>query len=79
MLALSYNSSKKHFGVKQSSDDDNLQNLEASLEAFKELICLQQDHLRKSVHEQDILSCGYRALLVQSTSMCGEHPVRTLH
>ena len=61
------------------SDDDNLQNLEASLEALKELICLQQVHIREIEHERDLLMVWNRALLVQSSSTSGEHPVQTLH
>lgn len=63
----------------QLSDDDKLQNLEASLEALKELICSQQVQIREIEHERDVLRCWYRALLVQSTFSNGEHPVQTLH
>ena len=65
--------------MKQLPDDDNLQNLEASLEALKELNGSQQLHIREIEHERDLLMVWNRALLVQSTSTSGEHPVQTLH
>jgi hypothetical protein len=78
-LSPPYNSLKKHFEVKQLADNDKLQDLEASLEALKELVCSQQVHIRETDHERDLLMWWYRALLVQSTSTNGEHPVQTLH
>lgn len=55
-------------------DDDELQNLEVSLEALKELVFAQQLHIREIEQERDFLVSCYRTLVVRlPATIDGDH------
>jgi hypothetical protein len=58
--------------------DDELQNLEASLEALKELVFAQQVHIREIEQERDLLMSWYRTLVVRSPAIIGEDLIQIM-
>lgn len=44
-------------------NEETLQNLSDSLEALKQLLRTQKEHIRQVEHERDLLAAGYKAAM----------------
>lgn len=43
-------------------NERTFKNIEASLDAFRQIIAAQRAHIRAVEHERDVLAAGYRAV-----------------
>lgn len=49
--------------IKEVHNDQTLQNLSDSLEALKQLLRTQAEHIQQVEHERDLLAAGYKAAM----------------